>query len=132
MDQRSYVTPDGHFKLAEATQTKLRGLPRGLRDEFGWTKIESLVAAYNDPAVDPRSDGIVGHLWIANALNRSLRQVERSVYNTRLRQELRWAYGLPASNVATLAVIRERLDLAARAVHLLPLGLTDVTPGSIR
>jgi hypothetical protein len=117
-DQRSYVTPDGLFNLAGAMETDLRRVPRALLDEFGWTRVETLVADFDDPAVDPRSGGVIGHKAIAHALNRSRRQVERAVYNKALRYELRWSNRIPACAAQSLDVIRERLDAMARDAHL--------------
>jgi len=123
MNPPLFVNSDGLFDLAAVMQTNRRRVPRALRDEFGYTTGETLVAKFGDPAIDPRSGGVIGHGPIAKALGRSPRQVERIVYNTMLRGELRWVDGTPASAVQSLAVMRERLDTHARDAHLTALGL---------
>lgn len=131
MDFSALVRPDGWIDLTVATQTKVRGLPRRLRDEEGWTHVNTLVAVFSDAAVNPRSGGVIGHTAIASELARSLRQVERSVYNTELRDHLRWVDDVPASNVQSLQALRELLDSRARAAHLKALSRpTNVSSGS--
>ena len=124
MNQPTFVNSGGLFDLAALMQTNLRRVPRRLRDELGYTTCASLVANFGDPAIDPRSGGVIGHGAIAKALGRSPRQVQRTVYNTPLRGELRWAEGIPACAAQSLDVIRGRLDTVAFEAHLTALGRT--------
>jgi hypothetical protein len=122
MNQPLFVNSDGLFDLAALMQTNVRRVPRRLRDELGYTTCATLVAKFGDPAIDPRSGGVIGHRAIAKELCRSPRQVQRIVYNTPLRDELRWAEGIPACAAQSLDTMRDRLDTVAREAHLTGLG----------
>lgn len=122
MDARLFANSGQLFDLAGAMQTDLKRVLRPLRDEFGWTLIETLVQIYDDRTLDPRSGAVFGHRAIAAALARSKKQVRRSVYDTDLRHELGWAHGVPASTVQSLDLVRGWLDTHARDANLAALG----------
>lgn len=59
----------GVFDLERATGRKPQRLPRALRCESNNTcTCDLLVAAFHDPAVDPRSGGVIGTPGIARIL----------------------------------------------------------------
>jgi hypothetical protein len=79
------------------------------------TVVGSLVAAYGDLAVDPRSGGIIGQQAIA----RKIPMTERHARRTVLREPwIRWIGNVPATNVASLAAWGLAHQEQARAKHL--------------
>lgn len=114
--QVTYVSSEGWFDIGVATGRSLYRLPLALRDrDEGRTHVACHI--YDDPWVNPRSGGVIGHKGIAVALGRSLSQVQRSVFDTSLGAVLRWVDGVLASNVTTLQLIREVLDARAHTAH---------------
>ena len=65
------------------------------------TAVTSLVAAYGDPAIDPRSGGVIGQQEIAAQLLLTTRQARRTILHERF---VMWVGDLPATCVATLSV----------------------------
>jgi hypothetical protein len=98
---------------AEVVAPALRGDPRE-----AITHCNTVCAAYGDPAVDPRSGGVVGLRAIAASLGRSESRVRRILGDERA-SFVRWAGDLPASNVGSLNAFREALDASAAEAHRL-------------
>jgi hypothetical protein len=131
MDQRDLVDWEGNFDLMTATGRSLYRLPTALRDQYGQTKVTSLVAAFGDPWVNPCSGGLVGHAAIAEGMGRELRQVQRTVFGQPVGAAIRWAHGIPASHVSSLADMRKNLDTLVHDAHCAALGITKPSSGGL-
>jgi hypothetical protein len=88
------------------------------------TVVGSLVAAYGDPWVDPRSGGVIGQQAITGKLLMTLRQAQRTVLKE---PWIRWVGDIPATNVASLASWDLRHQLKTRNAHRIALGLPTIT-----
>lgn len=120
--------------------TGRKTIPQAIpRDEFDrTTHCDTITAVFGDPAVDPRSGGCVG----VEAFSDQTRYTPRHLRRTLLKQSwVRWAGGVPASNVSSLEAWEDGQREAASAEHRVAgrLGgrprradsdVTDVTAGT--
>jgi hypothetical protein len=92
------------------------------------TLVTSLVAAYGDPPIDPRSGGIIGQQVIAAELLMSPRQARRTILGADC---VRWVGDVPAIPRASLEAWVQAHIEQARAAHLAALGIvTNCSPGT--
>lgn len=132
VDQRTFVDSAGYFRIADAMSCEYSHVPKGLREpDEGVIHVTSVVDAFQDPATNPLSGGVVGLKPMAAYLGRHPRTLQRTLFKEPYRSELRWAHRVPASNTASLDAIRERFDAQARNSHLAALGIIDTSSGGM-
>lgn len=117
MDQRSGSNLMGQLYLPDIMDRSLRNIPREMRDEFGYTYENSLCALFGDPWINPNSGGLLTIQNIAGALCISVRQLERLI-RTDLSGVFRYACGVYATNVSTVAAVRQMINASNYAKRI--------------
>lgn len=101
-------------KLLDRTEYRIPAAMRDPGDTMG--HCGSLAALYADPAIDPRSGGLLGYPEIGRALGLSQRQTRRILAGP-LGECVRWISDVPATNTSTADEIRARHETLVSVTH---------------